>query len=57
MGIVGATSLEDAIVRNVRAVKDGIRRDSTLLREAEQTGDFTIVGAFYDIKTATVRFL
>jgi len=56
-GIVGANSLEDAIVRNVRAVKDRIRQDSTLLREAEQTGDFTIVGAFYDIKTATVRFL
>jgi len=56
-GIVGATSLEDAIVRNVRAVKDGIRRDSTLLREAEQAGDVTIVGAYYDIKTASVRFL
>lgn len=56
-GIAGATSLEDAIVRNVRAVKDRVRQDSKLLREAEQAGDFTIVGAFYDIKTATVRFL
>ena len=56
-GIAGATSLEDAIVRNVRAVKDRVRRDSTLLREAEQAGDFKIVGAYYDIKTATVRFL
>jgi len=56
-GLVGATSLEDAIVRNVRAVKDGIRRDSTLLREAEQVGDVKIVGAYYDIKTASVRFL
>jgi carbonic anhydrase len=56
-GIVGANNLEDAIMDNVRAVKDGIRRDSTLLREAEQAGDFKIVGAFYDIKTATVRFL
>ena len=56
-GIAGATSLEDAIVRNVRAVKDQVRRDSTLLKEAELAGDFKVVGAYYDIKTATVRFL
>jgi len=56
-GIAGATSLEDAIVRNVRAVKDQVRRDSTLLREAELAATFKIVGAYYDIKTATVRFL
>jgi carbonic anhydrase len=56
-GIAGATSLEDAIIRNVRAVKDQVRRDSTLLREAAQANDCTIVGAYYDIKTATVRFL
>jgi carbonic anhydrase len=56
-GIAGATSLDDAIVRNVRAVKDRVRRDSALLREAELAGDFKIVGAYYDIKSATVRFL
>lgn len=56
-GITDATSLEDAIVRNVRAVKDRVRRDSALLRGAEQTGTYRIVGAFYDIPTATVRFL
>lgn len=56
-GITGAPNLEDAIVRNVRAVKDRIQRDSTLLREAVQSGDYKIVGAYYDIKTATVRFL
>ena len=56
-GIAGASSLEDAIIRNVRAVGDRIQRDSKLLREAEQAGDFKIVGAYYDIKTATVRFL
>jgi carbonic anhydrase len=56
-GIAGATSLEDAIIRNVTAVEDLIQRDSKLLREAEQAGDFKIVGAYYDIKTATVRFL
>ncbi len=56
-GIAGATSLEDAIVRNVGAVKDRIRKDSKLLRGAEQSGDFKIVGAHYDIRSATVRFL
>ena len=56
-GIAGATSLEDAIIRNVTAVEDLIQRDSKLLREAERAGDFKIVGAYYDIKTATVRFL
>lgn len=56
-GIASATSLEDAIVRNVRAVKDQVRRDSTLLREAELAATFKVVGAYYDIKTATVRFL
>jgi carbonic anhydrase len=55
--IAGATSLEDAIVRNVKAVKDRVRRDSRLLREAELAGNFKVVGAYYDIKTATVRFL
>jgi carbonic anhydrase len=55
--IAGATSLEDAIMRNVRAVKDQIRRDSVTLREAEQSDEFAIVGAYYDITTAEVRFL
>jgi carbonic anhydrase len=55
--IAGATSLEDAITRNVRAVKDRIRKDSAILREAEQSNDFAIVGAYYDITTAVVRFL
>jgi carbonic anhydrase len=55
--IAGATSLEDAITRNVRAVKDRIRKESAILREAEQSDDFAIVGAYYDITTAEVRFL
>lgn len=47
----------DAITRNVRAVKDQIRRDSVMLRAAEQSDEFAIVGAYYDIATAEVRFL
>lgn len=55
--IAGATSLEDAITRNVGAVKERIRKDSVLLRAAEQSGEFAIIGAYYDITTAVVRFL
>jgi carbonic anhydrase len=56
-GIAGAKDLDDAIARNVRAVIDTIRAKSTLLREAEKAGATKIVGAVYDIKTATVTLL
>jgi carbonic anhydrase len=56
-GITGATTLDDAIERNVRAVIDRVRTSSAILRGAEQAGAVTIVGAVYDIKTAAVRFL
>jgi carbonic anhydrase len=56
-GIAGATDLNDAIARNVRAVIDTIRDKSTLLRDAEAAGEVKIVGAVYDIKTATVTLL
>ncbi len=56
-GIVGASDLDDAIERNVRATMDTVRKDSKLLNDAEQAGEIKIVGAVYDIKTSTVRFL
>lgn len=56
-GIAGATNLEDAITRNVRAVIDRIRTKSTLLRDAEKAGAVKIVGAVYKIKTAEVTLL
>lgn len=56
-GIAGAPNLEDAVVRNVSAVIAYVRKNSTLLREAEKSGGFKIVGAVYDIKTAKVRLL
>jgi len=56
-GIAGATDLNDAIARNVRAVIDTIRAKSVLLRDAEAAGEVKIVGAVYDIKTATVTLL
>lgn len=55
-GIAGAPNLDDAIVRNVNAVVEHVRRNSPILRDAEKQGDFTIVGAVYDIGSATVRF-
>ncbi|MCH9709526.1 MAG: carbonic anhydrase [Actinomycetia bacterium] len=56
-GIVGASDLDDAIERNVRATIDTVRKDSQLLNEAEKAGEIAIAGAVYDIKTSTVRFL
>lgn len=56
-GIAGAKDVDDAIARNVQAVIDRVRKDSTLLRDAEQAGAYKIVGAVYDIATATVRLL
>lgn len=56
-GIAGAKDLDDATVRNVRAVIETIRQRSKLLRDAEQAGAVKIVGAVYDIKSAVVRFL
>lgn len=56
-GIAGAPTVEEAIVRNVRAVIDTIRSESPLLRDAERAGVFSIVGAVYEIATATVKFL
>lgn len=56
-GISGATDLDDAIVRNVRAVMTRIRTASPLLAEAERQGGMKIVGAVYDIDSATVRLI
>jgi carbonic anhydrase len=56
-GISGASDLGDAVVRNVIAVIAHVRANSQLLREAEKSGGFGIVGAVYDIKTAKVRVL
>jgi carbonic anhydrase len=56
-GIAGATDVDDAIVRNVKAVVDHVRKASTLLAGAEEAGDFKIVGAVYDIPTAEVRMI
>ena len=56
-GIVGATDLDDAIVRNVQAVITQVRTGSPLLAEAERQGGFKIVGAIYDIDSAAVRLI
>ena len=56
-GIAGATDVNDAVARNVRAVIERIRAKSTLLRDAETAGTLKIVGAVYDIKSARVTLL
>lgn len=56
-GIAGAANLDDAITRNVGAVIEQVRTNSPMLAAAEKSGAFKIVGAFYNIKTATVRLL
>lgn len=56
-GIAGATDLPQAIVDNVKAVIANLRKGSPLLSEAEESGNFKMVGAVYDIKTAKVNFL
>ena len=56
-GIVGATDVDDAIVRNVKAVVERVRTGSPLLAGAERSGELKIAGAVYDIRTAVVRML
>ena len=56
-GIAGAEDLDDAIVRNVKAVIERVRRGSPMLAEAERSGEFSIAGGVYDLRTATVRLL
>lgn len=56
-GIAGAADLDDATIRNVRAVIDQVRRGSPPLAEAERSGRFAISGGVYDISTATVRIV
>lgn len=56
-GIAGAKDLDDAIAANVRAVIDRVRLGSPLLAEAERSGEFSIAGGVYDLKTAVVRLL
>jgi carbonic anhydrase len=56
-GIAGARDEDDAVARNVGAAINHVRSASALLSEAENSGAFTIVGAVYDIKTATARLL
>lgn len=56
-GIGGATTLDEAIARNVSAVIAQVRGGSALLRDAEAQRRIKIVGAVYDIASANVAFL
>ena len=56
-GIAGAEDLNQAVTRNVSAVIDHVRQNSRLLADAENAGAVKIVGAVYDIGSATVRLI
>jgi carbonic anhydrase len=56
-GIAGATTLDQAIAANVKAVIAQIRQDSPLLKQAETDGKIRIVGAVYTIASGEVAFL
>jgi carbonic anhydrase len=49
--------VDDVATRNVIRTISGIRSASRTLRELEQAGKITILGAMYDIKTGKVTFL
>ena len=49
--------VDDVATRNVIRTIAGIRSASRTLRELEQAGKITILGAMYDIKTGKVTFL
>lgn len=55
--ITGASSIDDAITKNVRASIAQIRRGSPVLAAAESAGTLRVVGAVYTIATGTVTFL
>jgi carbonic anhydrase len=56
-GIVGATTLNEAIADNVVAVMQSLRDNSSILRQAEIDGAIDIVGGVYDISTGVVSLL
>jgi hypothetical protein len=48
----------DAVARtNVQITVDNVRKDSAVLAELERNGTIKIVGAMYNLKTATLEFL
>lgn len=52
-----AAFVDAVAATHVRLTLEGLRRDSAILRDLEATGSLVMVGAVYDIHTATVTWL
>ena len=52
-----ASFVDDVAVTNVRLTLDNIRKQSPVLKEMEDNGEISIVGAMYDISTGKVSFM
>ncbi len=49
--------IEEVVVLNVKNAMDQIRVDSPILKEMEDNGEITIVGAVYDVASGEVSYL
>ncbi len=52
-----ASFVHDVVYKNVELTMLNMRNDSPLLRDMENDGDITIVGAVYDVASGAVDFL
>lgn len=52
-----ASFVDTVAETNVRLTLDNIRKQSTVLKEMEDNGEISIVGAMYDIATGKVSFM
>ncbi|NND06875.1 MAG: carbonic anhydrase [Saprospiraceae bacterium] len=48
--------VQKVVDMNIRLTSEAIRTQSDVLREMEENGEITIVGAMYDVKTGEVTF-
>ena len=48
--------VQKVVDMNIRLTSEAIRTQSDVLREMEENGEITIVGAMYDVKTGKVSF-
>lgn len=48
--------VQKVVDMNIHLTSEAIRTQSDVLREMEETGEITIVGAMYDVKTGEVTF-
>ena len=49
--------IEDVVVLNVKNAMEQIRKDSPILKEMEDEGEISIVGAVYDVSSGVVSYL